>query len=193
MHVKMRRTMLAGAVLFAVSAGATGWVVSAEAFEWLFATGSAPAERLTEGESLGDVAIPRIGLHAVIAEGVTEDVLARSVGHVATTPLPGHPGNAALAGHRDSFFRPLRLVRVGDEVIIRTTDGTTRYLVEWVDIVPPDTLWVLEPTEDDTLTLITGFPFSFVGPAPARFVVRARAEQPSPEGVAVTDQARAHP
>jgi sortase A len=96
-------------------------------------------------------------------------------GHVAGTPLPGDPGNSGIAGHRDTFFRGLKDVREDDEIQLQTATALTHYRVEWVKIVEPNDSAVLESsTKDSTLTLVTCYPFYFVGPAPKRFVVHAR-------------------
>jgi sortase A len=128
-----------------------------------------------EGDLLGEIHSARIGLRAVIAEGDSPAVLRRAVGHVADTPAPGESGNVALAAHRDTLFRPLRHVQVGDVITVTTGGREVHYEVEWTAVVAPDALEVLEPTDGHALTLITCHPFSFVGAAPNRFVVRARA------------------
>ena len=94
---------------------------------------------------------------------------------MADTPAPGESGNIALAAHRDTLFRPLRQIRAGDVITVTAGGREVHYEVEWTAVVAPDALEVLEPTECRTLTLITCHPFSFVGAAPNRFVVRARA------------------
>jgi sortase A len=96
------------------------------------------------------------------------------VGHLAETALPGEMGNVVLAGHRDTFFRPLKGVQVGDAITLKTRDGDVTYEVESTRVVPPTDLSVLDSTGERTLTLITCFPFSYVGSAPNRFIVRAR-------------------
>jgi sortase A len=88
--------------------------------------------------------------------------------------LPGELGNVALAGHRDTHFRPLRNIRVGDEITIKTLSHNIDYVVATISIVAPENVQVLEPTAGHDLTLVTCYPFYFVGPAPKRFVVRAR-------------------
>ena len=122
---------------------------------------------------IGRLEIPRIGLSAVVAEGDDETTLKVALGHLPDTPLPWHEGNSALAGHRDSFFRPLRRVQTGDDIQLVTRHGTFRYRVTRHTIVDPDELWVLAPSPTAALTLITCYPFDFVGPAPRRFVVHA--------------------
>jgi sortase A len=126
----------------------------------------------TDG-ALGKIEIARIGLAAMIMEGTDGRTLRRAVGHIRGTPLPGEPGNAAIAGHRDTFFRPLRNVRHNDEITLTTLEGSYRYLVDTTQIVPPEDIRALENSGDTTLTLVTCYPFYFVGPAPKRFIVRA--------------------
>jgi sortase A len=133
---------------------------------------AAPA--LVDGGSIGEIRIPRLGLAAIVAQGDSAAVLRRAVGHLSETALPGQSGNVVLAGHRDTFFRPLKLVRAGDAIVVETRDGDFDYVVEWTAVVRPTDIDVIEPTDRRTLTLITCFPFSYVGPAPDRFVVRAR-------------------
>jgi sortase A len=135
--------------------------------------------RLTRPGSPGDdlpigrLEIPRIGLSAVVMEGDDEPTLNVAVGHLPDTPLPWQEGNTALAGHRDTFFRPIRRVRPGDEIRLVTPRGTFRYRATRQVVVEPDALWVLDPSPNAALTLITCYPFDFVGPAPRRFVVHA--------------------
>lgn len=126
-----------------------------------------------QGDPLGRLEIPRLGLSVMVAEGIQASVLRKAVGHLPGTPLPGPSGNVAVAGHRDRHFRPLKDVAPGDEILLTTPTGTFRYRVEWTRIVDPGDVYVLEPTEDPTLTLVTCYPFYYVGNAPERFIVRA--------------------
>jgi sortase A len=135
---------------------------------------AAPTPALSEGVAIGEIQIPRLGLTALVVQGDSEAVLRHAVGHLADTALPGEPGNIVLAGHRDTFFRPLKRVRAGDAITLRTRDGDFEYLVESTAVVRPTDLAVIQPTDRPTLTLITCFPFYYVGPAPDRFIVRAR-------------------
>jgi sortase A len=125
------------------------------------------------GDPLGRLEIPRLGLEVMVAEGTRGWVLRRGAGHLPGTPLPGDSGNVALAGHRDRHFRPLKDVAPGDEILLTTPHGTFRYRVEWTRIVEPKDVEVLDPTDQPTLTLVTCYPFYFVGNAPDRFIVRA--------------------
>lgn len=122
---------------------------------------------------VGRIEIPRIGLSAMIAEGDDAGTLRRAVGHIPGTALPGEPGNVALAGHRDTFFRPLRKVRKNDEIVLTTVDGSYRYRIGSLQVVGPDDTRVLCPGHQPTLTLVTCYPFDFIGAAPKRFVVQA--------------------
>lgn len=126
------------------------------------------------GEPVGEIEIPRLGLKAIILQGDSSQVLRRGVGHLPGTPMPGEWGNVGLAGHRDSFFRPLRQVRPGDIINLRTLGDQFQYRVESTRVISPADVEVLAPTTDEReLTLITCFPFNYVGAAPDRFIVRA--------------------
>lgn len=125
------------------------------------------------GERVGEIEIPRLALRALILQGDSPQVLRRGVGHLPGTPMPGEWGNVGLAGHRDSFFRPLRQIRAGDIIALRTAKGQFRYRVESTRVVSPNNNEVLASTDKRELTLVTCFPFSYVGAAPHRFVVRA--------------------
>ncbi len=128
---------------------------------------------LPSGSLIGSLDIPRLRLSAMIAEGDDDATLNMAIGHLSDTPLPWHEGNSALAGHRDTFFRPLQHIRVGDELRVSTVRGDFRYHVRETMVVGPDDVWVLDPTDRPTLTLITCYPFNYVGKAPRRFIVRA--------------------
>jgi sortase A len=132
------------------------------------------AKPLATGELIGRVDIPRLKLSAAVAEGDDEKTLGIAVGHLPDTPLPWQRhGNVAFAAHRDGLFRPLQKVRVNDEVRVVTPRGEYTYRVRKTQIVDPDDVWVLAPTSTPTITLITCYPFSFVGSAPQRFIVQA--------------------
>jgi sortase A len=122
---------------------------------------------------IGRLDIPRLGLSVIVIEGVRAATLRRAVGHIPGTALPGQQGNVGISGHRDTFFRPLRNIRRDDTVTLTTLLGEFRYRVVSTSIVRPDNIAVLNPTENQVLTLVTCYPFYFVGPAPSRFIVRA--------------------
>lgn len=126
------------------------------------------------GAPVAALSIPRVRLSAVVLHGSDARTLRRGPGHLEHTALPGEPGNAVIAGHRDTFFRPLRGVEVGDDVFVDAPDGRVHYRVTSVHVVPPREVSVLRPTEQETLTLITCYPFWGLGEASDRFVVRAR-------------------
>jgi sortase A len=126
------------------------------------------------GSPLGRIEISSVGLAAMIMEGVDGNTLRHAVGHIPGTSLPGQPGNVALAGHRDTFFRGLRNIHKDDEVTLTTLHGFYRYRVDSTQVVEPQATEVLNNSVDDILTLVTCYPFYFVGPAPKRFIVRAR-------------------
>jgi sortase A len=122
---------------------------------------------------IGRIEIPRLGLSAVVIEGDDLKTLRRAVGHIPGTPLPGQPGNVAFTGHRDTFFRPLRKIRANDIIVLTTLQGKYRYRVVSTRVVSPDNVAVLNASEGEVLTLVTCYPFYFVGSAPRRFIVRA--------------------
>jgi sortase A len=134
------------------------------------------------GEPIGTLEIPRVGLSAVVAEGDDDATLDKAVGHLPDTVLPWDFGNSALAGHRDTFFRPLKDVRVGDEVRLASPHGTFVYHVTEAFITTPDDIGVLAPRGKAELTLVTCYPFNYIGAAPKRYIVRAeRQTLQSPE------------
>ena len=135
----------------------------------------APRHSRAEGATIGEIRIDRLHMDAIVAEGDSTAVLSRAVGHLPDTPMPGESGNVVLAAHRDTFFRPLKSVRAGDVIEIVTEDHRWQYRVEWSRIVSPSATDVLEDAGGHTLTLVTCYPFEYVGRAPTRFVVRARA------------------
>lgn len=154
---------------------ALGNVVSAPSKAALVAVPAFDASRVKEPDAaLGRIEISRLRIAAIVAEGVDQKTLRRAIGHVPWTALPGRPGNCALAGHRDTFLRGLRGVRVNDLIRIVTLGGTYTYQVAWSKVVEPRDIEVLDSTATRSLTLVTCYPFEFIGHAPQRFVVRAR-------------------
>lgn len=117
--------------------------------------------------------IPSVGISDLVLEGDDEHALMLGAGHIPGTALPGSFGNVVIAGHRDTFFRPLREIEVNDPVILKTTEGAYTYRVSEVEVVDADTVAPLEPTPNNTLTLVTCYPFNYIGHAPKRFIVRA--------------------
>jgi sortase A len=121
----------------------------------------------------GTILIPRLGVEGNILEGADDDTLRVAVGHIPGTALPGTAGNTALAAHRYGYFKGLRGVRKGDRITVRTRAGTYHYAVDHIDVVEVTDISVLAPTPTPTLTLVTCYPFDFIGAAPQRFIVRA--------------------
>ena len=119
------------------------------------------------------IEIPRVGVSAVVVEGTDKATLRRAAGHIQGTAVPGQLGNIGIAAHRDTFFRPLRNIRLNDIVTLTTLRGEYYYRVVWMRVVSPATVSVLSPSEKEILTLVSCYPFYFVGPAPNRFIVRA--------------------
>jgi sortase A len=117
--------------------------------------------------------IPKIRLEVPVLEGTDELVLNRGVGLVEDTAKPDQPGNVGIAGHRDGFFRGLMDVAPGDVLELETLRGKTTYTIESIRIVTPDDVSVLDPTPNPVVTLVTCYPFYFVGNAPQRYIVRA--------------------
>jgi sortase A len=129
---------------------------------------------VSNGALLGRIEIPAVGIAAMILEGLDYKTLLRAVGHIPGTAPLGQQGNAALAGHRDTFFRGLRDIGVNDEITLTTTNGSYRYRVESIKVVKPEDIQVLDASDEAILTLVTCYPFELVGPAPRRYIVRAR-------------------
>lgn len=150
-------------------------------------TVASAGQRLAARALVGRIEVPRLKLSALAREGVDTRTLRGAVGHVPGTALPGDRGNAAFAAHRDTFFRPLKDVRAGDEVEISTPSGVHRYVVTGTRVVNPSDVDVLGPTPDPTLTLVTCYPFDYVGSAPKRFIVTARLQPEGGRRTASTD------
>jgi sortase A len=117
--------------------------------------------------------VPSLDLEVPVLAGTSELVLNRGVGHIDGTSLPGEAGNVGIAGHRDGYFRGFKDIAEGDLIELETLDGTLTYVISNIYIVDPPDVWVLEHTEVPSLTLVTCYPFYFVGSAPKRFIVRA--------------------
>jgi sortase A len=135
---------------------------------------------LATGTMLGKVEIGRLNISAMVREGVDAQTLSTAVGHVPSTAMPGHSGNFALAAHRDTLFRPLRNIKLNDLITFRSLTQTFTYKVENTRIVKPTDVAVLRSDGRDSLTLITCYPFYYVGSAPERFIVQARLVSATP-------------
>jgi sortase A len=122
---------------------------------------------------IGLLNVPHLAWSVMAVEGDGDDTLRLAAGHLPDTPLPWQDGNASFAGHRDTFFRALRDLNIGDEIVLTTSHGTFRYRVTRTLIVQPADLSILQPDNGTALTLITCYPFTYVGDAPQRFIVQA--------------------
>ena len=126
-----------------------------------------------EGDVLGRIEVPRLKLRVAILEGTTAHTLRLGVGHIGGTALPGTDGSIGIAGHRDTYFRGLKDIHKNDEIIIQTARGISTYEVDWIRITDPADGGIMAPTADSGLTLVTCYPFHYIGAAPERYVVHA--------------------
>ncbi len=155
-----------------------GWaVVRRTAFQSASSIPTSPQRAGAEFAGIPDgtvMEIPRLGVTSRVLEDATDDHLALGAAHVSGTAIPGGiMGNIVIAGHRDHIFRPLRNIRKGDEIRLRSLGHTYSYFVSVTRIVEPENVTPLDPTHNARLTLLTCYPFYFVGHAPRRFVVEA--------------------
>jgi sortase A len=128
---------------------------------------------LEPGGLIGRISVTRLGVSVIVMEGTDGQTLRRAAGHISGTALPGEQGNVGIAAHRDTFFRPLRGIRKDDVITITTSRGNYRYRVVSTRVVDPDDISVLNSDGSGVLTLVTCYPFNFIGSAPNRFIVRA--------------------
>jgi sortase A len=122
---------------------------------------------------LGILEIPRLNLEVPVYDGASDLHMDRGAARIDGTAMPGEPGNLGVAGHRDGYFRVLKDIELGDEITITTADGPESYVVLELKVVDPSAIEVLDPTVQQSITLVTCYPFYFVGHAPERFIVRA--------------------
>jgi sortase A len=122
---------------------------------------------------IGRIEVARLSLSVIVVEGTDKTTLRRAAGHIVGTGLPGQSGNIGIAGHRDTFFRPLKDIQRDDIITLTTLGGEYRYRVVSTKVVSPESVEVLRPDGNEILTLVTCYPFYFVGSAPNRFIVRA--------------------
>lgn len=137
------------------------------------------------GRSDGPIAvltIKRLSLEVPVFDGIGERVLSRGAGRIPGTARPGQSGNMGIAGHRDLFFRKLKDLRIGDRVVLSTRNGKHTYTVDRLDIVVPDDVSVLQPGRRPAITLVTCYPFYFVGHAPKRYIAHASIAQQDLQG-----------
>jgi sortase A len=138
------------------------------------------ARQVKDGDLIGRVDVDRLGVSVAVVEGDDASELQHAAGHVEGTALPGDRGNIAIAAHRDTFFRPLKNIRNGDVIRLATPGGVYRYRVSSTRIVKPQDIGVLTSDGREELTLVTCYPFYFIGSAPERFIVRAERIQSDP-------------
>lgn len=136
-------------------------------------TANVNAQVFEEGDKIGSLSIPKLNKTISIFEGDSEKVLKKGIGHVMTTPLPGEENNSVLAGHRDTFFRNLDKLEIGDKLLIGRSDIFFIYKIKKIRIVDKDDKTVIVPRPRSTLTLITCYPFTYIGPAPQRYIIEA--------------------
>ena len=134
---------------------------------------SRPRPAPAAGTWVARIEAPSVGLSSTVLEGSDDTTLARAAGHIEDTAFPGDSGNIGIAGHRDTIFRPVRNLHVGDPLVLTTSDRVFRYRIVRTTIVEPEDVYVLDPSDHPTLTLVTCFPFEFIGHAPRRFIVSA--------------------
>jgi len=136
--------------------------------------GSEPATTVPPGSVLGRIDVPRLGLSYVLLEGTDSRTLDKSVGHVEGTAAVGSAGNVSVAGHRDTHFRKLEWIHRDDDIVLTDGKGSRYgYRVEWIRLFTPADIQVLDASHGPAVTLITCFPFEYVGSAPLRLIVRA--------------------
>ena len=149
-------------------------------FDELRSIGGAPGTAGKQGREkidprlVGRLIVPRLQLSVMVRDGIDHKTLRRAAGRIPGTARPGEPGNLGIAGHRDSFFRGLRNVRKNDLIRLTTLDAAYEYAVDSVKIVRPEDVSVLKSAGGSALTLVTCFPFDYVGSAPKRYIVHAR-------------------
>jgi sortase A len=161
-----------------------GWTVHERATaqrrakEWLLGTTAvnrtAPPPSLHRGDVIGELEIPRLRVSVMVFEGDDAEILSEGAGHIPGTALQPGSGNIGLAAHRDTYFRPLRLLRANDVIALKTPEGISRFAVTETEIVQPSDVGVLAGAPGRNLTLVTCYPFYYVGNAPQRFIVHAR-------------------
>lgn len=139
------------------------------------ASAPAPAPRPAPapGTWIARLEAPSVDLASTVLEGTDDGTLRRGAGHIENTAFPGEPGNVGVAGHRDTIFRPVRKLETGDVLTVTTADRRYQYRISSIRIVNPEDVYVLDPTDRPMLTLVTCYPFEFVGHAPRRYIVHA--------------------
>lgn len=132
-----------------------------------------PEQRPKKGQHFADLVIPRLQVKIPVIEGTDEDELSVGAGHYAGSVLPGEGDNCVISGHRDTVFRRMGQLKQGDELQVVTAQGTFTYRIRKMWITNPDDKTVIVSRKEAILTLSTCYPFSFVGPAPKRYIIEA--------------------
>ena len=185
---KQRWFIWLGSALIIGGAALLGWYVwtlreqaaaQQHAKEWLNRTTEVhrpapPPPSVRRGDVIGELAIPRLKVSVMVFEGADSGILKQGAGHIPGTILPPGRGNIGIAAHRDTYFRPLRFIRAKDVISLRTPAGTSEFAVAETKIVQPSDVAVLSPATGRDLTLVTCYPFFYVGSASHRFIVYAR-------------------
>jgi sortase A len=153
------------------------------------ASNSAPAPINTD-DALTRLSVPKINLESVVVEGTNHRALLLGPGHLEDTPAPGESGNSVISGHRDTFFRHLNDLQMGDEVLVERGGKTFHYQVTGKRVVEPTDLSVIAPTKDPEMTLITCYPTYYIGPAPKRLVVFSKLVTDAPQTAAAAAASR---
>ena len=172
--------ILGGAVVLACCSWTLCERVAAQrqAKEWLIRVPaihrSVSSPPVCRGDVIGELDIPRLQVSVMVFEGADAGILKQGAGHIPGTALPSGRGNIGIAAHRDTYFRPLRTIRANDVIDLKTPAGTSRYAVMETEIVRPSDVGVLAPASGRDLTLVTCYPFFYLGKAPKRFIVHAR-------------------
>ncbi|MGV2941409.1 class D sortase [Mesobacillus sp. LC4] len=134
-------------------------------------TGSGNPDRPEQGEKIGEISIPKLGMSVPIYEGTNEEELGKGAGHYSNSVMPGEDNNTVISGHRDTVFRSLEKVGENDLIEVETSEGIFTYRIEKVRIVDAEDQTVIVPKPDATLTLTTCYPFTFIGDAPERYLL----------------------
>jgi sortase A len=146
--------------------------------EWLSRTttvhGPAPGLHVRRGDVVAEIGIPRVDVSVIVFEGDDAGNLKQGAGHIPGTVLPSGSGNIGIAAHRDTYFRPLRTIHANDVITLKTQAGNSRYAVTETKIVKPSDIGVLAPASGRDLTLVTCYPFYYIGSAPKGFIVCPR-------------------
>lgn len=133
----------------------------------------AEEQRPEQGDYFADLIIPKLQAKMPVVEGTHEDELEKGVGHFAGSVLPGEPDNTVLSGHRDTVFRKIGQLKPGDRLLVQTRYGKFEYTITKTWTTTPDDRTVIVPHKKPVLTLTTCYPFTYVGPAPERYIIQA--------------------